>query len=108
MEKSSQSVSQIQSQVIYESPRNPSSNCDFSIVTPVPLLYSARSKAVLNSMISSGSSGTSQLSVLHFQRKIHKLSDSNVCAMNVAEHMMELEYPDSEEVYNFCSFCLVL
>ena len=45
----SQDVHQISSQLTH--------NSDFSIVTPVPLLYSARSKAVLDSMILSGSSG---------------------------------------------------
>jgi hypothetical protein len=102
-ERTSAYVPQIQSQVIGESGSR-SLHPNLSIETPVPLLYSARSKAVLDSMISSRSSGTSSPSLPHFQNQTFKLSDSGVFAMNVAEHLMALEHRDSKEVYNFCSF----
>lgn len=53
-------------------PHGMPTNSALPIVTPVPLLYSARSKAVLDSMISPvtgpGSSGTSPRSLLHHKQ----------------------------------------
>jgi hypothetical protein len=83
-----------------------SNSSSISIKTPVPLPYSARSKAVLNSMISSRSGGISFSSVHisvglnteHFQVEPPY---SAGCAINVAERLMALEYRDYEQVLNF-------
>ena len=80
-------------------PQGMPSNSALPIVTPVPLLYSARSKAVLDSMISPspGSSGASPRSLFYLKKSNHSKLDLTVCAMNGQEFHVERQYPDLKE-----------